>query len=79
MSEGQDTQAVQRPGKRRTGLILAVALVAVVLIVVLVRSFTHQSPAHGAAPQVVTEPGRVNADAAKTQAAKPKAKRPRDS
>jgi hypothetical protein len=41
MSEEQDTQAVQRPGKRRTGLILAVALVAVVLVVVLVRSFTH--------------------------------------
>jgi membrane fusion protein, multidrug efflux system len=53
MSEEQDTQAVQRPGKRRTGLILAVALVAVVLVVVLVRSFTHQSPARGAAPQVV--------------------------
>jgi membrane fusion protein, multidrug efflux system len=53
MSEEQDTQAVPRPGKRRTGLILAVALVAVVLVVVLVRSFTHQSQAHGAAPQVV--------------------------
>jgi integrase len=32
-----------------------------------------------AAPQVAAETGRVNADAAKTQAAKPKAKRPRDS
>jgi integrase len=31
------------------------------------------------APQVAAETGRVNADAAKTQAAKPKAKRPRDS
>ena len=30
-------------------------------------------------PQVVAETGRVNADAAKTTAAKPKAKRPRDS
>jgi integrase len=32
-----------------------------------------------AAPQVVAETGRVNADTAKTQAAKPKAKRTRDS
>jgi integrase len=32
-----------------------------------------------AAPQVAAETGRVNADAAKTQPAKPKAKRPRDS
>jgi integrase len=32
-----------------------------------------------AAPQVVAETGRVNADAAKPQAAKPKAKRTRDS
>jgi integrase len=32
-----------------------------------------------AAPQVVAETGRVNADTAKTQAAKPKAKRPPDS
>jgi len=32
-----------------------------------------------AAPQVAAETGRVNADAAKTQAAKPKANRPRDS
>ncbi|HEY4444929.1 MAG TPA: efflux RND transporter periplasmic adaptor subunit [Steroidobacteraceae bacterium] len=53
MSEEQDTRAVQRPGKRRMGLILAVALIAAVLVVVLVRSFTHQPPAHGAAPQVV--------------------------
>src|SRR6202051_2753559 len=53
MSEEQDTQAVQRPGKRRTGLILAVAVIAVLLVVVLVRVLTHQSPAHGAAPQIV--------------------------
>jgi membrane fusion protein, multidrug efflux system len=53
MSEEQDTQAVQRPGKRRKGLILAVALVAIVLVVVLVRLFTHGAPARGAAPQVV--------------------------
>ena len=32
-----------------------------------------------AVPQIAAETGRVNADAAKTQAAKPKAKRPRDS
>jgi integrase len=32
-----------------------------------------------AAPQVAAETGRVNADVAKTQAAKPKAERPRDS
>jgi integrase len=31
------------------------------------------------APRVVAESGRVNADAAKTQSAKPKAKRTRDS
>jgi multidrug efflux system membrane fusion protein len=53
MSEQQDTQAVQRPGKRRTRLILAVPVVAVLLVVVLVRSFTHESHAHGAASQVV--------------------------
>jgi hypothetical protein len=32
-----------------------------------------------AAPQVVAETGRVNADVAKTKGAKPKGKRPRDS
>src|SRR5258708_27055078 len=53
MGEQQDTQAVQRPGKRRTRLILAVPVVAVLLVVVLVRSFTHESHAHGAASQVV--------------------------
>jgi membrane fusion protein, multidrug efflux system len=55
VSEEQDTQAVQRPGKRRTGLILAVAVVAVLLVLVLVHLFTHESQAHahGAATQVV--------------------------
>jgi membrane fusion protein, multidrug efflux system len=40
-------------GKRRTGLILAVAVVTVLLVLVLVKLFTHESHAHGAAPQVV--------------------------
>ena len=53
MSEEQDTQSVQRPGKRRTGLIVAVAVIAGLVVVVLVRSFTHESHARGAAPQVV--------------------------
>jgi multidrug efflux system membrane fusion protein len=53
MSEVQDTEAVQRPGKRRAGLILAVAAVAVLLVLVLVHLFTPQSHAHGAPPQVV--------------------------
>jgi multidrug efflux system membrane fusion protein len=53
MSEEQDTQAVRRPAKRRTGLILAVAVVAVLLVVVLVRLFEHRSPVHGAVPQLV--------------------------
>jgi multidrug efflux system membrane fusion protein len=53
MSEEHDTQAAQRPGKRRAGLILAVAVVAILLVLVLVRSFTHQPHARGAAPQVV--------------------------
>jgi hypothetical protein len=53
MSEEQDTQTAQRPGKRRTGLILAVAVVATLLAFVLVRLFTHGSDAHGAASQVV--------------------------
>src|ERR1700730_15257739 len=53
MSEEQDTQAVRRPAKRRTGLILAVAMVAVLLVVVLVRLFNHGSPVHGAVPQLV--------------------------
>jgi multidrug efflux system membrane fusion protein len=53
MSEKQDTQAVQRPGKRRTGLILAAAVVAVLLVLVFVRLFTHGSPAHRTPPQVV--------------------------
>ena len=53
MSEGQDTQAVHRSGRRRTGLILGVAVIAVLLVVMLVRLLTHRSPAHGTAPQVV--------------------------
>jgi multidrug efflux system membrane fusion protein len=53
MSEEQDTQAVQRPGKHRTGLIVAVAVIAGLVVVVLVRSFTNESHARGAAPQVV--------------------------
>jgi multidrug efflux system membrane fusion protein len=53
MSEEQDTRAVQRPGMRRTRLILAAAVIAVLLVLVLVRLFSHGSPAHGAAPQVV--------------------------
>jgi membrane fusion protein, multidrug efflux system len=53
MNAEQDTQAVQRPGKRRTGLILAVAVVAILLVLALVRLFRHESPARGAAPQVV--------------------------
>src|ERR1700693_5206370 len=53
MSEEQDTQTAQRPGKRRTGLILAVAVVAVLLVLVLVHLFTPESHAHGAATQVV--------------------------
>src|ERR1700676_3808850 len=53
MSEEQDTQTAQRPGKRRTGLILAMAVVATLLAFVLVRLFTHESHAHGAASQVV--------------------------
>jgi len=53
MSEEQDTQSVQRPGKRRTGLIVAVAVIAGLVVVVLVRSFTHVSHARDAAPQVV--------------------------
>jgi multidrug efflux system membrane fusion protein len=52
MSEEHDTLAAQRPRKRRAGLILAVA-VAIALVLVLVRSFTNQSHARGAAPQVV--------------------------
>src|SRR5882757_11346240 len=53
MSEEHDTLAAQRPRKRRAGLILAVAVVAIALVLVLVRSFTNQSHARGAAPQVV--------------------------
>src|ERR1700736_1205372 len=52
MSEGQDTQAIHRSGRRRTGLILGVAVIAVLLVVMLVRVLTHRSPAHGTAPQV---------------------------
>jgi multidrug efflux system membrane fusion protein len=62
MSEEQDTQAVQRPGKHRTGLILAVAVIAVLMVVVLVRSFTHESPAHGAASQVVKVAQAIGGD-----------------
>ena len=53
MSEEHDTLAAQRPKKRRAGLILAVAVVAILLVLVLVRLFTHESRARGAAPQVV--------------------------
>src|ERR1700723_2896854 len=53
MSEEHDTLAAQRPKKRRAGLILAVAVVAILLVLVLVRLFTHESHARGAAPQVV--------------------------
>jgi membrane fusion protein, multidrug efflux system len=53
MSEEHDTLAAQRPGKRRAGLILAAAVVAIVLVLVLVRLFTHESHVRGAAPQVV--------------------------
>ncbi len=66
MSEQQDTQAVQRPGKRRTRLILAVPVVAVLLVVVLVRSFTHESHAHGAASQVVKVAQATNGDMPET-------------
>src|SRR5580693_3265907 len=53
MSEEQDTQTVQRPGKRRTGLLLAAAAVAVLLVVVLVYLFTRESHARGTPTQVV--------------------------
>jgi membrane fusion protein, multidrug efflux system len=66
MSEEQDTQAVQRPGKHRTGLILAVAVIAVLVVVVLVRSFTHESPAHGAASQIVKVARAINGDMPET-------------
>jgi membrane fusion protein, multidrug efflux system len=41
------------PGKSRTSLILAAAVVAVLLVLVLVRLFAHESRPRGAAPQVV--------------------------
>jgi multidrug efflux system membrane fusion protein len=53
MSEEQDTKTVQRPGKRRTGLLLAAVVVAVLLVVVLVHLFTPESHARGTPPQVV--------------------------
>jgi membrane fusion protein, multidrug efflux system len=53
MSEEQDTQTVQRPGKRRTGLLLGAVVVAVLLVVVLVHLFTPESHARGTPPQVV--------------------------
>ena len=53
MSEEHDTLAAQRPKKRRAGLILAVAVVAILLVLVLVRLLTHESHTRGAAPQVV--------------------------
>jgi multidrug efflux system membrane fusion protein len=66
MSEEPDTQALQRPGKHRTGLILAVAVIAVLVVVVLVRSFTHESPAHGAASQVVKVAQAISGDMPET-------------
>src|SRR5258708_2064084 len=53
MSEERDTQVAQRPGKRRTGLLLTAAAVAVLLVVVLVHLFTRESHARGTPPQVV--------------------------
>jgi multidrug efflux system membrane fusion protein len=53
MSEEQDTQTLQHPGKRRTGLMLAAAAVAVLLVLMLVHLFTPASHAHSAPPQVV--------------------------
>jgi multidrug efflux system membrane fusion protein len=66
MSEEQDTQAVQRPGKHRTGLILAVTVIAVLVVVVLVRSFTHEPHAHGAASQVVKVAQAISGDMPET-------------
>src|ERR1700682_2393916 len=68
MSEEQDTQAAQRPRKRRTGLILAVAAVAVLLVLVLVHLFTHESQAHahGAATQVVKVAQAISGDMPET-------------
>jgi multidrug efflux system membrane fusion protein len=66
MSEEQDTQAVQRPGKHRTGLIVAVAVIAGLVVVVLVRSFTHESHARGAAPQVVNVAQATSGDMPET-------------
>jgi len=66
MSEEQDTQTAQRPGKRRTGLILAMAVVATLLAFVLVRLFTHGSDAHGAASQVVKVAQAISGDMPET-------------
>src|ERR1700681_504188 len=66
MNEEQDTQAGQRPGKRRTGFILAVTVIAGLVVVVLVRSFTHESPAHGAASQVVKVAQAISGDMPET-------------
>jgi len=68
MSEEQDTQSVQRPGKHRTVLIVAVAVIAGLVVVVLVRSFTHESHARGAAPQVVKVAQATSGDMPETLA-----------